>query len=67
MAVARNVGRRSLILVVNDNEAGQMLVRAVRQLAGLKVDTASSGNDVSERSTPKSKRGKRRQPSSSRR
>ena len=37
-----------LILVVDDNEAGQLLVTTVLQLEGFIVDTAGSSNEVME-------------------
>jgi CheY-like chemotaxis protein len=45
----------SLILVVDDNDAGQLLVRTVLQLEGFRVDCAGSSEEVLERlnaSTP---------------
>ena len=38
-----------LILVVDDNEAGQLLVSVVLNLAGFQVDTAGSSEEVMER------------------
>jgi CheY-like chemotaxis protein len=35
-----------VILVVDDNDAGRLLVRAVLELEGFLVDTAGSGDDV---------------------
>jgi CheY-like chemotaxis protein len=39
----------SLILVVDDNEAGQLLVRTVLELEGFRVDSAGSSEEVLER------------------
>jgi CheY-like chemotaxis protein len=39
----------SLILVVDDNDAGQLLVRTVLELEGFRVDSASSSEEVLER------------------
>lgn len=39
-------GESPLILVVDDNEAGQFLVRAVLEAAGFLVDTAGSSSEV---------------------
>jgi CheY-like chemotaxis protein len=39
----------SLILVVDDNEAGLLLVRSVLELAGYRVDSAASSEEVLER------------------
>jgi CheY-like chemotaxis protein len=36
----------SQILAFDDNGAGQMLVRAVLELAGLRIDTSGSAEDV---------------------
>ena len=41
-------GRSALILVVDDNEAGQLLVRSVLELDGFLVETASSSQEVLE-------------------
>ena len=38
-----------LILVVDDNDAGQLLVRTVLQLEGFRVDSAGSSEEVLER------------------
>jgi CheY-like chemotaxis protein len=40
--------RSALILVVDDNEAGQLLVRSVLELEGFLVETASSSQEVLE-------------------
>lgn len=42
-------GSSALILVVDDNEAGQLLVRSVLELEGFLVETASSSQEVLER------------------
>jgi CheY-like chemotaxis protein len=39
----------SLILVVDDNDAGQLLVRTVLELEGFRVDSASSSQEVLDR------------------
>lgn len=39
----------SLILVVDDNDAGQLLVRTVLELEGFRVDSAGSSEEVLER------------------
>jgi CheY-like chemotaxis protein len=39
----------SMILVVDDNDAGQLLVRSVLELNGFLVDSASSSQEVLER------------------
>ena len=39
----------SLILVVDDNDAGQLLVRTVLELEGFQVDSASSSQEVLDR------------------
>jgi len=41
--------RASLILVVDDNDAGLLLVRAVLELDGFRVDSAGSSEEVLER------------------
>ena len=41
--------RSSLILVVDDNDAGLLLVRAVLELDGFRVDSAGSSEEVLER------------------
>jgi CheY-like chemotaxis protein len=38
--------RREVILVVDDNDAGLVLVRAVLELEGFRVDTAASGEEL---------------------
>lgn len=43
------MSRSSLILVVDDNEAGQLLVCTVLQLEGFRVDSAGSSAEVLER------------------
>jgi CheY-like chemotaxis protein len=40
--------RASLILVVDDNDAGQLLARAVLELDGFQVDSAGSSEEVME-------------------
>lgn len=40
--------RASLILVVDDNDAGQLLTRAVLELDGFQVDSAGSSEEVME-------------------
>ena len=40
--------RTSLILVVDDNDAGQLLARAVLELDGFQVDSAGSSEEVME-------------------
>lgn len=39
----------ALILVVDDNDAGQLLVRTVLELEGFRVDSANSSEEVLER------------------
>jgi CheY-like chemotaxis protein len=41
--------KSSLILVVDDNDAGQLLVRTVLELEGFRVDSASSSQEVLDR------------------
>jgi two-component system, cell cycle response regulator DivK len=41
-------GKRSLILVVDDNEAGQLLARSVLEIEGFRVETAGSSQEVLE-------------------
>ena len=43
------MSKSSLILVVDDNDAGQLLTCAVLQLDGFQVDSASSSTEVLER------------------
>jgi CheY-like chemotaxis protein len=43
------VSNSELILVVDDNEAGQLLVRTVLELEGFRVDSAESSYEVLER------------------
>jgi CheY-like chemotaxis protein len=43
------MSKSSLILVVDDNDAGQLLTCAVLQLDGFRVDSASSSQEVLER------------------
>jgi CheY-like chemotaxis protein len=38
--------KSSLILVVDDNEAGQLLARSVLEMEGFRVDTAGSSQEV---------------------
>jgi CheY-like chemotaxis protein len=40
--------KRSLILVVDDNEAGQLLARSVLEIEGFRVETAGSSLEVLE-------------------
>jgi CheY-like chemotaxis protein len=43
------MNRSQLILVVDDNESGQLLVSSVLQLEGFRVDVAGSSEEVLER------------------
>jgi CheY-like chemotaxis protein len=43
------MSRSQLILVVDDNESGQLLVSSVLQLEGFRVDVAGSSEEVLER------------------
>jgi CheY-like chemotaxis protein len=43
--------KRPLILVVDDNDAGQLLARSVLEIEGFRVDTAGSSQEVLERLT----------------
>jgi two-component system, cell cycle response regulator DivK len=43
--------KRPLILVVDDNDAGQLLARSILEIEGFRVDTAGSSQDVLERLT----------------
>ena len=44
-------GARPLILVVDDNEAGQLLARSVLEIEGFRVETAGSSQEVLEELT----------------
>src|SRR5260370_21813972 len=48
-AAGRTMSESSLILVVDDNDAGLLLTCAVLQLDGFRVDSASSSQEVLER------------------
>jgi CheY-like chemotaxis protein len=43
--------KRPLILVVDDNDAGQLLARSVLEIEGFRVDAAGSSQEVLERLT----------------
>lgn len=51
----------SVILVVDDNEAGQMLVRAALQLVGLRVGAAGSPDEVLNRLSAQATEMKRKE------
>lgn len=47
-----NVKTRRLLVLVDDNEAGRLLVRAVLQLAGLRADSDVASRELLERLSP---------------
>jgi hypothetical protein len=48
-----NVKTRKLVVLVDDNDAGRLLVRAVLQLAGLRADSDVAARELLERLSPR--------------
>jgi hypothetical protein len=46
------VKTRKLVVLVDDNDAGRLLVRAVLQLAGLRADSDVAARELLERLSP---------------